>query len=152
MSAFAVDISELTALTRKFAGAEPVVKRNLNKAGRTAGFIVEGNAKVEAPVKTGNLKNKIGPPSVKQSGIATTVEVKAHAAYAYIVHEGRGVVVPVRAKALRWVGPQGVVFSMRSGPVAPNRFMDRGLAKSEAQINQAFDQALTNTLRELGLT
>jgi hypothetical protein len=150
-ASFDVDMTQWTALTRDLARATPTIQRHMQRGGREAGFHVEGNAKREAPVKTGNLKNRIGPPSVRQSGVSTTVEVKAHAAYAYIVHEGRGAVVPVRAKALRWTGPTGVVFSMYSGPVAANRFMDRGLKQSEAGIQRAFDMAADAAMRELGL-
>ncbi len=148
---FHVDMREWTALTQHLTTATPVIQRNIQRAGREAGFLVEGNAKREAPVKTGNLRARIGPPSVTQSGVSTTVEVKAHAAYAYIVHEGRGAVVPVRARALRWTGPTGVVFSMYSGPVAANRFMDRGLTQSETGIQTAFDRAADAAMRELGL-
>lgn len=146
-----IDISDLVSLARTVQGAEPVVKRNLSKGGRKAGFIVEGNAKVEAPVRDGTLRASIGPPKVSQSGIATTIEVKAHAEHAYVVHEGRGEIRPVNAKVLRWEGPNGVVFAMRSGPVKPNPYMDRGLKKSETAIYRAFDQALEDTFRELGM-
>lgn len=148
---FSVDMTQWHAMTRQLATASSVIPRTMFRAGREAGFLVESNAKVEAPVKTGNLRARIGPPTVRQSGVSTTVEVKAHAAYAYIVHEGRGAVVPVRARALRWTGPTGVVFSMYSGSVAPNRFMDRGLQQSEAGIQRAFDQAAAAAMRELGL-
>lgn len=150
-----IDAHEFTTLATSVKGGEQAVKRNLSKAGRTAGFLVTGQARVEAPVGKvagGNLRNTIGPPHIQQTGIATSVEVTAHAAYAYIVHEGRGEVVPVNARVLRWFGPGGPVFSMRSKAVPPNRFMDRALQKTESQIYAAFDRALSDSMRELGLT
>ena len=148
---FEVDIREIAALATKVSGAQPIVKKSLHKAARAAGFAVEGNAKITAPVDKGYLKANIRTGNPRQSGISTTVEVTSHAAYSAAVHDGRKEVRPVSARVLAWHGEDGMVFSMKSKAVAANPFMDRGLKSSEGQIIQAFDQALANTLRELGL-
>lgn len=148
---FSTDISEISALVRSVAGGEQKLKKNLGTAGRQAGFIVEGQAKVEAPVKIGNLRAGIGPPVVKQTGTSTVVEVKSHAEYSVPVHEGRGEVVPINAKVLRWDGPNGVVFAMRSRATKPNPYMYRALDKSEANLSDVFERALAQTMREVGL-
>ena len=148
---FYVDISELTAITDKFAHAQPIVKSKLNAAARTAGFAVEGNAKTTAPVDKGYLKARIRAGTPRQSGISTTVAITSHATYSAAVHDGRKEVRPVRAKVLAWQGRNGMVFSMRSRAVAANPYMDRGLKASEGQITKAFDKALADTLKALGL-
>ena len=148
---FDVDIREIAALATKVAGAQPIVKKNLHKAARAAGFAVQGNAIETAPVKTGHLKGKISTKPPRQSGISTTVDITSHADYSAAVHDGRKEVRPASARVLAWHGKDGMVFSMKSKAVAANPFMDRGLKSSEGQITMAFDQALANALREMGL-
>lgn len=149
---FDVDISEIVALTTKMAGATPVVKRNLNKAARTAGFAVEGNAKATAPVALGNLKGNIRAKAPRQLGTGVSVEVVSHASYSRPVHDGRTAVVRTPAQGPLVFDVKGkTIFTMKTKAVAANPYMDHGLKRSEGQITAAFDRALADTMKELGL-
>lgn len=86
----------------------------------------------EAPVLTGVLRQEHTVDLPVRRGNAWHVIFRAEARskegfpYPIAVHNGRGVVRPKRAKALRWVSRSGaVVFARRSGPSKPNPWMWR---------------------------
>ena len=150
---FDVDISEVTAIAAGFDKGPAVLKKNNAKAARQSGFIVEGNAKTEAPVgETGNLKGGIRAKPPRQSGTSTSVDVVSHASYSRPVHDGRKAVVRTAAQGPIVFDVKGkTIFTMKTKAVAANPYMDRGLKKSEAQIVRVFDQAAAMTMKELGL-
>lgn len=150
---FDVDISEVVRLTAKLEGSAPIVKKNMNRAMRTAGFAVEGNAKDTAPVgETGNLKGSIRAKPPRQTGNTTTVEVKSHASYSRPVHDGRKAVVRTPAQGPLVFDVKGkTIFTMKTKAVPANKYMDRGLKASEGQIVQTVDKAAADTMKELGL-
>jgi hypothetical protein len=55
------------------------------------------------------------------------VRVGSHLRHALPHHEGHGVIRPVRAKVLRFTVHGRVVFTMRVGPVPPNRYLVKAL-------------------------
>lgn len=117
---------------RLLVGADGVATSHAAKLARR----VVNAAKMRAPVDTGYLRNSIRGYPVKVSGLKVSVEVAATAEYAAAVHDGiRGrVIVPVRAKVLRWYGPDGkAVFARRAvqGPRAGRPFLTNAL-KAEA--------------------
>ncbi len=58
------------------------------------------------------------------------IEVVSRVSYALIIRDGRGTIVPKKAKVLHWVAEDGSdVFAMSSGPVAPNPYPRRAWAK-----------------------
>jgi len=87
--------------------------------------------RAEAPVDTGQLKSsvRVSPSGETVPPGLPVLRAEAVTDYAYIQHEGRGVVRPVNARVLRWfdkvTGQK--VFAMKSGPVKPNRFIIRAL-------------------------
>lgn len=83
-------------------------------------------AKQEAPIRTGKLRRNI---RVRRYP-GRRAQLVAETEYAAAVHDGRKAVYPVRAKALRWVGPGGVViFSHKSSATKPNPFLLRACTK-----------------------
>lgn len=84
-------------------------------------YLVE-SMKDDVPVVSGDLLQSIGADPPQMSGEEATVEIYATSAHAVFVDRGRGEVMPVVARVLRWNGVGGVVFSMRSGPVPANPF------------------------------
>ena len=151
---FDVDVSEVTALAVRL-GNQQVLERHLVRGTRQAGFIVEGNAKVEAPTDTGNLKGHIRTGAPKHSGTRTSVEVTSHAEYSAAVHDGRKAIVRTQAQGpLAWADPtakKGVRFTMTTKAVPANKYMDRGLKESEKQITQVIDRSVGEAMKELGL-
>jgi hypothetical protein len=85
----------------------------------------------EAPMLTGAMRasHTVDPPRKVGNGWLIRFRVEANNngfPYPIAVHNGRGVVRPVRKKALRWVSRSGVVvFATRSRPSRPNPWMWR---------------------------
>lgn len=80
---------------------------------------VAARAVLKAPVDTGNLRRSIHPEPVRALGpFSASVAVVADAKYAVYVHEGitspRAFIVPTKAKALRFVVGNRVVFAART--------------------------------------
>lgn len=90
----------------------------------------------------GNIKNRTGAlargGTNKTTGqLEQTVEFKAFNKgfnYAVPVEHGRGPVVPVRAKALRFVVGGKVVFAKRVGPARAQKFLERGIQQAQPTI------------------
>lgn len=100
-----------------------VVNQARSLARRTA-----TQARVDCPVKTGNLARSIGEglPRIVRPRVAHS-SVHATARYAAPVHEGRRgrVIVPVRAKALRFTINGRTIFASRvvQGPLEGRPFL-----------------------------
>lgn len=81
-------------------------------------------------VDTGRLRNSIATETVASAG-RVVGRVEARTDYARIVHEGRGPVVPVRRRVLRFTpkGGSGFVFAREVGPVAGVPFLTDALRR-----------------------
>jgi hypothetical protein len=146
-----VDTSELVALARQLAGAADVVEGEVMAAGREAGFLIQREAMIEAPVVQGLLRNLIGPPETTGGGGEVITTVTSHAPYSVSVHDGRGPVEAKNAKALRFVIGGQVLFRKRVGPAKANPYMARGLANATPAIYERFAEALVRAMaRVLG--
>lgn len=92
---------------------------------------VKRQIQLNAPVLTGVMRQEHTTRHDKRDDghhIIFAAEARSKEGFPYpiAVHNGRGVVRPVRAKALRWVDRAGVVvFAKRSGPSKPNPWMWR---------------------------
>ncbi len=90
--------------------------------------------RVECPVDTGVLQQQHGiePPRKIPGGFL----IRFHALpyWGVFVSEGHGVIVPVRAKVLRFTTKHGkVVFTKRVRAVAPNPWMYRTFVRAGLQ-------------------
>lgn len=98
---------------------------------------IKSRAQQEAPVVTGNLRDRIvkrinATTGGELTGTVTTEGVP----YAVWVHEGRGEVVPINGTFLHWISPSGEhVFARRSRAVEPNRFLIRAAVAVVGQGN-----------------
>lgn len=115
-----VEIKGLDNLVKDFATAPPVVKRELNTAVRFAGVRVQREARIEAPVRTGNLRSQIRFSNTNDGrGI-----VGSYAQYSIYVHEG--------------------TKYQRSNP-----FMQRALEQSKGDLDIIFSTAVRNIGKHL---
>lgn len=77
---------------------------------------IANQARQDVPVLTGNLGRSIREDPITVTGMKVESGVTAHADYAAAVHEGRKggkIIVPVRAKALRFNIGGRVVYARR---------------------------------------
>lgn len=80
----AVEVKGLTGLVKDFTSASPAIRRELNQAINSAGVTIQRQAKIEAPVRTGNLRNQIRyKNTMNGQGV-----VGSYAQYSIYVHEG----------------------------------------------------------------
>ena len=115
----------------RFARATTEVTTARRDEMRTLGRRVMAALQDEAPVRTGRLKKGIRF-NTRESGREVTVRVTSEAWYTDLVIHGRGPVVAIHAKALRFEpGPpgSGFIFRKRVGPSKPNPFHRRAFAK-----------------------
>jgi hypothetical protein len=146
-----VDTSEIVALARQLAGGADVVEGEVMAAGREAGFLIQREATLEAPVVQGVLLNMIGPPETTGGDGEVITTVTSHAPYSIWVHDGRGPVEAKNAKALRFVVGGQVLYRKRVGSAKANPYMKRGLANATPAIYERFAEALIRAMaRVLG--
>jgi HK97 gp10 family phage protein len=96
---------------------------------------VEGNAKREAPVKTGNLRRTI-TSKVEQGG--KRGRVGTNAPYARAVHDGSRphIIRAKRAKAMMWPGAAHPVRSVKHPGNKPNPFITRAADTSRGPVER----------------
>lgn len=112
-----------------------VTPRTLTEAMQRSVLIVEGNAKREAPVKTGNLRRTI-TSRVEQGGRRGVVGTNAP--YARPVHDGSRphIIQAKRARALFWKGAKHPVRVVHHPGNRPNPFMRRAADTSRGPVER----------------
>jgi HK97 gp10 family phage protein len=112
-----------------------VTNRTLTEAMTRSVLIVEGNAKRETPVKTGNLRRTI-TSRVEQGGKRGVVGTNAP--YARPVHDGSRphIITAKRAKALYWKGASHPVRSVKHPGNKPNPFFKRAADTSRGPVER----------------
>lgn len=128
----------------RFVNAYPViVVKELNEAIQKSAYKIELKSKREAP---GKLKQRIKTRLSYLRGV-----VSANALYAIYVHEGTRphIIVPKNRKVLANKRKR-VIFGKRvqHPGTKPNRFMVRAVNKSKDTIENYFQKALENTIRQ----
>lgn len=122
-----------------------LVQKSKHAAMQRAVLVVEGEAKREAPVRTGNLRRTI-TSRVEQGGDRGVVGTNAP--YARPVHEGSRphLIRPVRAKALMWPGAGHPVRVVKHPGNKANRFFVRAAERSRGRVERElaayFDRVL----------
>lgn len=148
MSGITIDASDVLRFAKQAGGAQPVIQRHLVQGVTKAGMLVEGRAKGNAPVRTGTLRRSITTRARGSAGGAEAI-VGTNVPYARWVEEGRGPVVPVRAKVLRFTVGGKVVFTRRAGPAAGRWYMRRAFQASQGHIRSILRQAAERALQEV---
>lgn len=107
-------------ILRRSVRVESAAKRNLNSSPRR--------------IDTGRLRSSV-THDVRTRGGKPVGRVGTNVRYARYVHDGTGIrgprgamIVPKRAKVLRWESDGRVVFSARSRGMAPNPFLKKALS------------------------
>ena len=148
MSSITVDASDVFRLAARMGAAPRIVQTHLVKGVDDAGKIVEGTAKGTAPVVTGEYRRNITSRAAAVAGGAVAT-VKAGAPHSRWVEEGRGEVVPVRAKVLRFTVGGRVVFARRVGPARAQRIMRKALEANRSRIRARLQRAGRDAANEL---
>lgn len=112
-----------------------VTQRTLMEAMQRSVLLVEGNAKRETPVKTGNLRRTI-TSRVEDGGRRGVVGTNA--TYARPVHDGSRphIIKATRAKALYWKGASYPVRSVKHPGNKPNPFFKRAAEMSRSGVER----------------
>lgn len=142
-----IDVSQLVALGQRSQQAAASVRREIETAMVRSTTQLEADAKRIVPVVTHTLQRSI-TSTVSQGGLVG--QVGTNAPYARWVEEGRGEVVPVRAKALRFVIGGRVIFAKRAGPAKGRYYMKRAFEQNQGNIQREFDAAAKRVIRTFG--
>lgn len=145
-----VKISGLDALQKAFKQSPKVATKHLNTAIKQSIFTLLANARMAAPVDQGFLRN---------SGMVTSFEIlkgllENKAPYALYVHEGTRPHYVSLSAIKGWADRHGIPpflvqrSIMRKGTKGKPFFKD-SIEASQESINQYFDKALNNIIKEL---
>lgn len=116
----AIEVKGLNSLVRNFATAPAEVRKEFNMAIKMAGIRIQREAKIEAPVDTGNLRSQIKFTNLNNGqGV-----VGSYAKYSIYVHEG--------------------TRHQRSNP-----FMERAIDQSKGDLDIIFNNAVRNIGKHL---
>ena len=142
-------IKNLDAIKRIASKFPAVSRKHIDKAIYNALLRVWAKEKQEAPVRTGNLRDRWSIQVSPFKGI-----LRSNVKYGIFVHEGTGLygknhrlIVPVYKKALYWKGADHPVMWSRGQ--RPNPFLQRAVEQSAGEINKVFKAALDSITKEL---
>lgn len=100
----------------------------------------EVGAQYEAPVDTGELRSSIraNSPNITFDGVEATVRVGAR--HGIVVHQGRGAIVPVKAKQLHfyWKRIGAFYTTLYVAPRAGRPYLIEGLKHGNAATHGLF--------------
>ena len=159
-----IDTTELEALARRYANAEPFIENEMRKAMQQSVDVVEGQVKGRTPVNTGQLRNSIAT-QVKGNMLNMQGLIMSPLAYAIVMEEGRtpGAKQPPTGPIELWVIRKGIATAGTESRQAAyviarsigrkgikGLFMFReGLKASTATINQIWLKMSQRVAREL---
>lgn len=146
---FVVDVSQLVTLSRKYAGAGPIIQDELVNAGERSALAIEGLAKRYAPVDTGTLRRSITHAVTPLAGGVRAV-AGTNVPYAEAVEKGRRAGAPMPPGGVLissgWLRRHGLpdsaefvirrAISRRGIPARP--FLTRALDELKPQIVKEF--------------
>lgn len=143
-----IQIKGLEELKTAFRKSPMIVGQEVQKAIALSVGLINRNAKMEAPVKTGTLRRGIRSKFSPFRG-----SVESTLAYGIYVHEGTSahIIRPIRKKALYWKGARHPVKSVRHPGTRANPFMKRGAEKSEGQVQAIFQKAINNVTKKMAV-
>jgi HK97 gp10 family phage protein len=116
----AISVKGLDKIMKNFSTASPLVKQEINLAVNRSAIAVQRSAKIESPIRTGNLRSNIRYSASNGRG-----RVGSYVQYSVYVHEG--------------------TKHQRANP-----FMDRALMNTQDDINREFERAVTVITKHLG--
>jgi hypothetical protein len=131
-----IDSSQVNALAARYKGAPAIVRSEMLGAMKRSTFRLEGQAKKEAPHKTGTLRRSIttDPPTPTRGVVGTNLP------YVKWVHNGRGPITAGPGKMLRFTIGSTVYFRKSVGPAKANPFMRRALQSQRGAIRAEWQQ------------
>jgi len=143
-----IKIEGLEKLKDAFKKSPGIVREQIQKAIALSVALVNREAKIEAPVRTGRLRSSIRSRIQPFKGI-----VEPTVDYAIYVHEGTSahIIRPVRRKALYWKGAKHPVKMVHHPGTKANPFMKRGAEKAEGKVQAIFQRAINNIARQLAI-
>jgi hypothetical protein len=152
-SSFAIDISQVMAMSRTFDNGPTIVQKEILLGMEGGVTDLYGDVRDLTPkCRTSDLQRSL-QKQITQSARTTVGTVKSLgsvAPYNDIVHGGRGPVVAKPGKMLRLVLCNGqVLFRKRVGPAKANPFMDKGLDRAAPKIFKRIDAATERIVFQL---
>lgn len=151
MANYKIEINGLDELRKSFKKAPKKVTPILLKATKKAGALIVRVAKEEAPSKTSNLRRLI---ELELGNIFARITPTAN--YSHFVHEGTGIfgskgamILPKKAKAMRFQGKGGYVFIKSSKGQPANKFLDRTAKNVQREVNEIFIEAQKEIIKIL---
>lgn len=146
-----IQVRGLDKLMKSFSKAPQIIAPVLTTATKKAGAVVVTREKKEAPVNTGNLRRSV---EIDYNPIQVKITPKAR--YAQFVNNGTGLfgetrryIRPVTAKALKFKGKSGIIFTRRVKGQKPNPFVERTVKGTKSEVNNIFDKALEEIINIL---
>ena len=143
---FIVEIKGMKKLKAAFRRSPMIASKEIQRAIATSVMLVNRNAKLETPVRTGTLRRGI---KSKISPFKGTIE--STVAYGVYVHEGTGphIIRPVNKKALFWKGAKHPVKVVHHPGTKANPFMKRATEKSRGGVQRIFQKAINRIINNL---
>ena len=140
---FDIKVEGLERLQNAFQRAPEIVGREVQQALNLATIKVQGEARKEAPVKTGNLRRMIVFTVEPFRGI-----VESKAEYGVYVHEGTKshIIRPLKKKALYWKGAPHPVKKVMHPGQKPNPFVEKSIDQTTGRLDEFVRRAISETV------
>jgi len=138
-----ITIEGLDKVISQMGRAPAEFRKALQRAVNKSTLIIQKNIKSETPVKTGRLQKSIDVRFGSLSGVIFT-----NLFYAPFVHFGtRPHTIHAKSKkALSWKGALHPVKSVQHPGSKGNPFMDKGVEKSQNEIDRVFKEEVDKSL------
>ena len=128
----------------------------LMEAAKAGGFVIEGHAKINASrgrpgleMKTGALVGSITAVPAKSTKTRAEVDTGPSVLYAAI-HEFGGIIKPIRAKMLSWIGDTGERIFANLVQIPARPYMRPAIDENEDRIVKAVETEVRRQLDKVG--
>lgn len=147
-----IAVPELAALQKKFKQSPELVGRELHKGMMTSAILLQREARQQAPVDTGNLRNMI---QVQDLVGLNAVAIQARAKYSIYVHEGSRPHFPPLKAITPWanrhgVPPFAVAMGIAKHGTKGKPFMRNAVMIQKVAVQAVFRQIALNVTKLLG--
>jgi HK97 gp10 family phage protein len=151
-----IDTSELQAMSKRYAGAQPIVRQELVSGMWRLGDIGRTEAHRRVPVDTARLKSSINR-EVTQTSNEVVVKVGSGVAgepvkYAMHVEFGTGprLILPVNKKALWWPGARHPVAYVNHPGTRAKPYLRPALAEMVRQSGRIMQEVMRRVMTRIG--
>lgn len=125
-------------------GLDDIIERSLDEISAKIGADADSELQNKQHVITGRT---LGSKRIVREKGSRTI---SYGGGAYYIEHGRGLVLPVNAKVLRWIDKHTgeVVYAKESGPTDPDPFLEPSVNRNKKKFSDIIAREISNKIKQ----